>query len=359
MTAQRRSDIELLRIVLILTVPAYHLVLYSGILTDEPTVNTIFGLILSSGGAIAADYAFIAISAYFMLEGKPREIIASLTRTVVTVAVLYVVRWLIVRSMFPYDPNNFVIEEMVLKGAWWFIYQYMLLILMYPFLNWIVHKFSKKALLALCIVLAGVLVVMNMINITTPVGNLVMFDFTYLSVGYLKQKGYPCHRVKLVLAYLLCYGLVLGICLAVKFGNICPAGTATQIVLRLTGKYQILQYVMGMSLFFLFRTFHIGVRPRINRMAGCVMYIFLLHETVMAIFRYFGKLTYTLQTVSAAAFWGWLVLYTAICFVTALAVEWVFQKFLAVPVRRLSQWIASLPPVSKTEKWYLRITEVR
>ena len=66
----RQSNLECMRIFLMLSVVVYHLVLYNGVLATEFNPKTLIGLLATSGGAIVADYAFICLSAYFLLETK-------------------------------------------------------------------------------------------------------------------------------------------------------------------------------------------------------------------------------------------------------------------------------------------------
>ena len=72
---ERQSNFELLRILLMLTIPVYHLMLYNGVFYMDYHKNVAPGLFLSSGGAITADYAFIALTSYFLLESKDRPVI--------------------------------------------------------------------------------------------------------------------------------------------------------------------------------------------------------------------------------------------------------------------------------------------
>ena len=72
---ERQTNFELLRLLLMLTIPVYHLILYNGVFYMDYHKKEAPGLFLSSGGAITADYEFIALTSYFLLEFKDSPII--------------------------------------------------------------------------------------------------------------------------------------------------------------------------------------------------------------------------------------------------------------------------------------------
>ena len=70
-TNQRSSNLELLRIVLMLTIVAHHFVVNSGIMEEygDITVNMIFLQLYSMWGKIAIN-AFVMITGYFMCTSR-------------------------------------------------------------------------------------------------------------------------------------------------------------------------------------------------------------------------------------------------------------------------------------------------
>ena len=97
---ERQSNFELLRILLMLTIPVYHLMLYNGVFYMDYHKNVAPGLFLSSWGAITADYAFIALTSYFLLESKDRPVIRRFLTFGAQVLTLYVIRFIVIRGLW-------------------------------------------------------------------------------------------------------------------------------------------------------------------------------------------------------------------------------------------------------------------
>lgn len=110
---------------------------------------------------------------------------------------------------------------------------------------------------------------------------------------------------------------------------------ANLIVKHLIGKYAPLQFVMGMSVFFFFRDVQMKQSQMINRLAKSVFFVFLLHETVMGVYWYFGKINGQYPYYSVGAFWGWLLLYLLSCLIVGVLAEALYTKYLAPLWRRI------------------------
>ena len=96
----RQSNLECMRIFLMLSVVVYHLVLYNGVLATEFNPKTLIGLLATSGGAIVADYAFICLSAYFLLETKKAPIFTRFFTMAFQILVFYILRFLVIICLF-------------------------------------------------------------------------------------------------------------------------------------------------------------------------------------------------------------------------------------------------------------------
>lgn len=111
---ERQSNFELLRILLMLTIPVYHLMLYNGVFYMDYHKNVAPGLFLSSGGAITADYAFIALTSYFLLESKDRPVIRRFLTFGAQVLTLYVIRFIVIRGLWGFHSGNWFVEDYIL-----------------------------------------------------------------------------------------------------------------------------------------------------------------------------------------------------------------------------------------------------
>lgn len=338
---ERQTNFELLRLLLMLTIPVYHLMLYNGVFYMDYHKNVAPGLFLSSGGAITADYAFIALTSYFLLETKDRPIIRRFLTFGAQVLTLYVIRFAVIRSLWGFHSGNWFVEDYILGGAWWFVAPYMVMLLLYPWFNQWMEKMSlcwHRVLclgLGICFVANGITLRMNYVN------DLIAFLFTYVTMGYLRRKDYqrwilPTKKRWMAGIYLLGFLVTFFASWYVKVpGVMADDAAANLIVKHLIGKYAPLQFVMGMSVFFFFRDVQMKQSQMINRLAKSVFFVFLLHETVMGVYWYFGKINGQYPYYSVRAFWGWLLIYLLSCLVVGVLAEALYTKFLAPLWRRI------------------------
>lgn len=338
---ERQTNFELLRLLLMLTIPVYHLMLYNGVFYMDYHKNVAPGLFLSSGGAITADYAFIALTSYFLLETKDRPIIRRFLTFGAQVLTLYVIRFAVIRSLWGFHSGNWFVEDYILGGAWWFVAPYMVMLLLYPWLNQWMEKIPlcwHRALcmgLGICFVANGITLQMNFVN------DLIAFLFTYVMMGYLRRKNYqrwilPTKKRWMAGIYLLGFLVTFFVSWYVKMPGIMSDDAAANMVVKhLIGKYAPLQFVMGLAVFFFFRDAQLRQSQIINRLAKSVFFVFLLHETVMGVYWYFGKINGQYPYYSVGAFWGWLLLYLLSCLVVGVSAEALYTRFLAPLWRRV------------------------
>lgn len=338
---ERQSNFELLRILLMLTIPVYHLMLYNGVFYMDYHKNVAPGLFLSSGGAITADYAFIALTSYFLLETKDRPIIRRVLTFGAQVLTLYVIRFAVIRSLWGFDSGNWFVEDYILGGAWWFVAPYMVMLLLYPWLNQWMQKMTICWHGVLCLGL-GICFVANSITLRMNfVNDLIAFLFTYVTMGYLRRKDYqrwilPTKKRWMAGIYLFGFLVTFFVSWYVKMPGVMENDAAANLIVKhLIGKYAPLQFVMGMSVFFFFRDVQMKQSQMINRLAKSVFFVFLLHETVMGVYWYFGKINGQYPYYSVGAFWGWLLIYLLSCLVVGVLAEALYTKFLAPLWRRI------------------------
>lgn len=338
---ERQSNFELLRILLMLTIPVYHLMLYNGVFYMDYHKNVAPGLFLSSGGAITADYAFIALTSYFLLETKDRPIIRRFLTFGAQVLTLYVIRFAVIRSLWGFHSGNWFVEDYILGGAWWFVAPYMVMLLLYPWLNQWMQKMTICWHGVLCLGL-GICFVTNSITLRMNfVNDLIAFLFTYVTMGYLRRKNYqrwilPTKKRWMAGIYLLGFLVTFFVSWYVKMPGVMENDAAANLIVKhLIGKYAPPQFVMGMSVFFFFRDVQMKQSQMINRLAKSVFFVFLLHETVMGVYWYFGKINGQYPYYSVGAFWGWLLIYLLSCLVVGVLAEALYTKYLAPLWRRI------------------------
>jgi hypothetical protein len=68
--------------------------------------------------------------------------------------------------------------------------------------------------------------------------------------------------------------------------------------------------------------------PWINALAKVTFYVFLLHDTWMGVFWYFGKCANDYGYYSMVAFVLWMIIYLVSSFIAAALVGWIYRRWL-------------------------------
>jgi hypothetical protein len=352
---ERQSNFELLRILLMCTIPVFHLMVYNGVCTVNNT-NAILALVLSVGGAIPADYAFMALSVYFFLEAKERPVVKRFLLLAVQVLTLYLIKVVVLRSLFGYHNTEYFIDFFLMKGAWWYIYPYLLLSLVYPLLNRIIRTAGKWQLYLITGCLFLVFCWQGIYNQGNFLQDCVAFLFTYFLFGCLKRQKYTkflgisTKKRNMAVFVLLCYALLLFMGMVAKlqcFGM--EQSVAESIIAHIIGRYHLLSALMGYGVFFFFRDLKMACHPWINALAKVTFYVFLLHDTWLGVFWYFGKCANDYGYYPLWEFVLWLILYLVSTFIIAALMGWVYGKWLEPLWRVLVDNIYGMSWVQKME----------
>lgn len=296
MEKQRQSNYELLRILSIIVILLYHFMLYNGVISLPYNQFTVHGLILCSG-ALAPNYAFMAVSSYFLLESKDTNVLPRFKKNLIQVLVLFIIKMTIVCGILGYSSDVKFYNDFFIKGSWWFIYIYLVILLIYPLLNKIVFHLNINRLGLVCVLFGVWFVINGVTNQVNYLNDFICFVFTYFVVGYLKRKDYKVfggikdNKKGLLLLFAVCYLITFTVCYLAKTSEYSVLRDyENQIIQHFIGKYSFLQFLMGLAVFLLFKNTNIPYNKWINAIAKNVLYVFLLHETVLAIFWWFGKL---------------------------------------------------------------------
>lgn len=367
MAKQRESNFELLRIILMLAVPLYHMVIYAGIIYMPYNNMTAEGLLLCSGSAIVADYAFMAMSAYFFLSSKGKPIISKFLSLGIQVVILFGFKMFMIRKVLGFPEIDYYVNDFFVKGAWWFIYVYLVVLLIYPFLNKIIFQLKLSHLLGVCVVLGAVFIYHGVRNDVNFLHDLLAFLFTYFLIGYLKRiefNRFFCFKNKkstMLLMYIVGALLTFVFLWWVKQpGNMPTEELASDVVRCMVGKYSFIQFIMGVAVFLLFRSLRVKSNKYINDLAKNVFFVFLLHETVMAIFWYFGKMR-TIDDVlpyqTFAELILWAIIYIGCCFVFAGVIRWLYDLLFSRLVEKIVTILCNTSVVQKMELFYRKIEE--
>ena len=204
---KKSSNIELLRIISIFMVILSHYYCHSFFPDDNIIIlNELIMLFLGSGGKIAVN-VFVIISGYFLVTQKFRFgklfkffsctyfwSIAILIFSIVLFGLSNVSQSLLIKAINPLTPLN------------WFARAYLHLYLIFPLLNRLIYKYSKKTLVYVIGILTVVFFVIPTIRNIALGGYfnfLLIFTDLYFIGAYLRL-----YTSKNLEKYLLCVGII-------------------------------------------------------------------------------------------------------------------------------------------------------
>ncbi len=330
---QRKTSLELLRIISICLVIICHLYIYNGVFYQEFTPNSIISLFICAGNSVPCDYIFIGTSSYFLIKKKDEWHPKRLLTFVALVGTLWVLKMSILRGLFGFNNTEYFVDLFLVNGAWWYALQYSLMLLYYPLLNKLIYR-EKPGLLYLCTAALFVPYIMNGVtNDMNDFNDLIMFVFTYLVMGCLyvhppKWNFFTKHKKPILIALaLICSLAMLISCVYTKLpisGIELKAGN--DFIWHIIGRYCFPALIVGLCVFELFREWDIPHSNMVFKLSKLTIYVFLLHETTMGIFWYFKKCWNTLNYDPIPEFLFWSVMYIIGCFAFAALVHQIYTR---------------------------------
>lgn len=338
---ERQSNIELLRILLMAAIPIYHVMLYNGVWFHELNPNTMIGIVVSAAGAIPADYCFIAMSSYFFLKDRStanrhlfgvipiyKKSIRRFFEFSTLCLSMYVIKVIVLRSLFGYNNTEYFVDFYLMKGTWWYVYPYLCLILLYPYLNELQKRLRPVVHFGLILAVSAVFVRINYVNTMGFWNDCVGFLLVYLLVSFLvKLGGDKGFRLYYGVFTIACGVFLIGTCCYVKFQRSLLFDKGDWILKLLAGRYSFVAMIMGVSLFFFFLQLKMPYRKGVNGLAGYTMFVFLLQDTWMGVFWALGKCDnqYVYYSTKAFIFWG--LAYLISTFAVAVIIGKFYKKW--------------------------------
>lgn len=275
----RQSNFELLRIVATIMIVFCHSLYFPGIVDNVNKltgVNYYFVLFFKSFGQVGV-VLFILVSAYFLCCNKfnSKSYLKLILQNIFYIICVQVA--VAVINCVQYDIPFFSLDnlDLIVKGIFtmftansWFVGVYFTMYLIFPFLNIIVHKTTKKQLLFLIGVLVMSLIVLSsLLNIEIAnneiVSNLAWWLAIYFTAAYIRL--YPeDFKSKLM--------PVIGIafCLFIKYLEL-----GSKFYEFRNGFYT---YFLALFIFILFKNLNIKNSKMINVFASASFGVYLMHD---------------------------------------------------------------------------------
>ena len=278
----RESNLELLRIICMVLLVAHHFAVHGGLLNLGFSLPKYIGLMFLPVGKICF-IAFIAISMYFLVDGKNKSqrflkcwlevFFYSVLFTIVTWCMGGCVRFRDLISSF------FV----MISNSHGFAASYLLFLLLYPFILLATRNTTKKQARYLLLLLFWIQILSQIFRTwtgyTQPVfSELTLFIFCYMLS--LNLKRYPLKVLDdkffdiMLLSIVYIYVFVINL-IAYK-GHL---NEVTSVLYGITGDESSIFFVVGgYLLFYLFKNIHIPNSRIINSVAACTFGVLLIHD---------------------------------------------------------------------------------
>ncbi|MCB4809125.1 acyltransferase family protein [Tamlana sp. 62-3] len=276
MKKKRKSNIELLRIVLMLMIISHHIIVHGlGLknITSEDFINTklTYIEILLNSFFVMGVNGFVFISGYFGIKFKIKRILSIIVQAISYSVILYLGLCLINKVDFDFFSLSKAFFP-ISRNIWWFITTYIGLYFIAPFLNSGMKNLKKTELIY---ILVG-LFILNCFSsfafggISKSGYHLFNFIFLYLIGRFIRQTEINIKHPKLI--FLSCSFTIS------LLGFIFIGINKTPFVWRLFYYNNPILILSAISLFFVFFNFKIGYNKQINIIAQLVLGVYMIHD---------------------------------------------------------------------------------
>ncbi len=191
----RNSNLELLRIILMIMIIFHHFAVHGGFYYEyqEFSFNHLWHYFLESGGKIATN-TYVLISGYFLVKDKCifnlKKVLKFYGELIFYSLTIFFVFVFFNKETFTLD--NFIHNFFVLYyNQWWFATIYIVLFLFHPFINILIYNLPKKAYQTLIVISVILFSSVPFFNRSLIFNNdLIWFVLLYLIAGYINIYGF-------------------------------------------------------------------------------------------------------------------------------------------------------------------------
>ena len=282
---ERNSSLELLRIISMILIVGYHYSLhgFDRTLLDY-NYNKYILDILMIGGKLGVN-CFVLISAYFMIESKiTLKKLMKLWIEVwfysVTILIIFYI-WL--------APNNFIGLKALVKNIfpviysqYWFITDYIVLMILSPYLNKFIKMIGKDVQQKLILVLIFMWSIIMMVFPKSDLGfsNLGWFILLYLIASYIRlyinvSSNYKCHLKRLFIGFAI---YLVSILIFNLVGNMLNNKFLLKYSVYLANPKSLLLLFISVELLMMFLSMKKWSNKFINVIATATLGVYLIHD---------------------------------------------------------------------------------
>ena len=277
----RDSNFELLRLSAIGLVITSHFNYWSFNATDLPlefNANVLLKYFFTAG--CVANIIFIILSGYFQIKShiKPQKIIA----LILEMYFYSILCLLAAKFIFKQEISFEQLRNSLLPFPFgnWFLVSYIILYLLSPFLNRFIHYLSRRELSRLIIVYLMLFSILPIMTGWSFFSRFVVFPLGYLIGAYIRLYIGHLDRRMIIKRIAVFSGLIVVSVIAIYLVAIFTknAQIMSYSTYFLSQNHSPLVIAVATYIFLLFREFKIKPNRAINRLAGSVLGVYLIHE---------------------------------------------------------------------------------
>jgi surface polysaccharide O-acyltransferase-like enzyme len=292
MKKERKTNIELLRIIAMILIISFHYVYKSNFTFEELSVNSFIVKVFYMFGELGVNL-FILITGYFMVTGKFS--VKKLIYLIIEVNFYYLLSILIGQKLGTIQlttaKDYMMIFFPTIHARYWFITAYIIVYILSPYLNILIQNMKKKEyqrllmilLLIWCIIPTIFGVFYNTTENMLFYSRLIWLIVMYLVGAYIKL--YPIEifskkRNSILCAILTFACMLVSIVIIYKFKNIFEKLGTTEIAYFWTPN-TMLMFLLSVSIFEIFLNIKMKSIKIVNIIASTTLGIYMIHDGVL------------------------------------------------------------------------------
>ena len=335
----RQSNLELLRIISMVSIFVYHYCIHGGILeVGSYTINKLVALFLSIGGRVGVNI-FILIMGYFMVKSKFK--IKRIIKLILQVLFYSII--LAIISVYRLGANFEVIDigsyfTPVLTHVYWFVTCYVLVQFLSPFLNKVVINLKqencKKLIILNTVILSIIPTFFSKINLAST--ELTWFIHMYIIGAYIREYNFEFKKQTTAKMITIGYPIVAYITIIIsiilnKYFNL------ELDIIHYLGLYSFIGLIGSVGIFIFFKNISIKENKIINFFAKTSFVTYLISDHVLYrdIFWSLDLKTQEFEQLEVYKFIGHIVISVIAIYVVASIIEIIRIKLIEEPIFKI------------------------
>ncbi|HWT75418.1 MAG TPA: acyltransferase [Mobilitalea sp.] len=281
--AVRNSSFELLRILCMFMIVAYHYNIHgnsSNIFQSDFSLNQLYSIIFGSWGLLGVD-CFIFISAYFLVDSKrfsSKKLVKIFFQTILYSTVMAFILYASGTVKFvPMDLYKSILAPFF--NLYWFVTAYLMLYLIYPFLNKIIHSMDNRYLLKFLIILTILVPVYKTVISEASIGSFLFVIYLYILMGYLKNNPGNWFEKHAKSGFIwTSLAIIFFAVITSVLGTKLDSDTVQNYTDMFIKRFSPAMILDAIFLFYIFKNLKIKSSKFINNVAKTTLGIYLFHE---------------------------------------------------------------------------------